>query len=494
MTAVRQSQSCERSIVLERPDDFATWRNIARQLLIEQVDPGDVQWSVAGDPDSGDLFGGGGAATAAKSAPPTTSPVHVSKTMLALLNAALLHRDRTRFALGYRLLWRLRSQPRLEQDAADRDIIALTNLAHQVRRDIHKMHAFVRFRSLGAVDGRERFAAWYEPDHHITRAAAPFFRDRFAGMDWLIVTDEASIVWDNGELFEGPGGSREDVPAFDDVEAEWLQYYSSIFNPARLKVAAMTREMPRRFWNNLPEAGLIPGLVRDAPGRVAAMIEAAPAALPWPEPAAPVDGGPPMFMTLADLNAEMRKTDAAPSEGFSDHVVPGEGPVHAQIVLVGEQPGDEEDRLGRPFVGPAGQVLDDALTLAGLDRAQCYVTNAVKRFKFTQRGKRRLHASPSSGDIAHYRWWLNEEIRLVGPKLVLALGGTAVQALTGTKQPINRLRGEVREMTDGRSLLVTVHPSYLLRLPDEQGRKIERARFVRDLELAATLSGLRRAA
>ena len=198
-----------------------------------------------------------------------------------------------------------------------------------------------------------------------------------------------------------------------------------------------------------------------------------------------------MFSSLAELNRQLRDTDTSPSEGFSEHIVTGEGPTHAHIVLVGEQPGDEEDRQGRPFVGPAGQVLNDALTLAGLDRAQCYVTNAVKRFKFNQRGKRRLHASPSAGDIAHYRWWLNEELRLIAPKLVVALGGTAVHALTGAKQPINQLRGEARGMADGRALLVTVHPSYLLRLPDEQGRKIERERFVRDLELAATLAGLR---
>lgn len=494
MSAARQSRPAraQRSVVLDRPDDFAAWRRAARQLLTDQIDPRDVFWSVADAAAAPDLFGGSGPQFAMGAeldgAAPPPSPLCITKPLFALLKAAVLHRDPARFALAYRLLWRLREQPRLHRDAADRDVSALDRLACQVRRDIHKMHAFVRFRSLGEAAGRERFAAWYEPDHHITCAAAPFFRDRFAGMDWLIVTPEASIAWDGEQLREAPGGCREDVPAGDGVEAEWRQYYASIFNPARLKIAAMTREMPRRFWNNLPEADLIPALIREAPQRVAAMVAAPPPASAWR--AAPATGlkGRAMCNTLAELNRQLNDTDMPPSDGFSARIVPGEGPAQAAIMLVGEQPGDEEDRQGRPFVGPAGQVLGDALTLAGLDRAQCYVTNAVKRFKFTQRGKRRLHATPGAGDIAHYRWWLNEEIRLVAPRLVVALGGSAVQALTGTKQPISRLRGEAREMADGRPLLVTVHPSYLLRLPDEQGRKIERQRFIRDLQQAATLA------
>ena len=482
-----------RSIVLGQPDDFAEWRGIARQLLADQVEPGDIIWSVAGDAVGGDLFSGTKAPSVlppvTDSGAPNSSPLRLNRPMFAVLQSALLHRDPARFDLAYRILWRLRDELRLHADAADRDIIALNRLAQQVHRDLHKMHAFVRFRSLAGEAGeRERFAAWYEPDHRIVRAAAPFFRDRFAGMDWLIVTPEVSIAWDGEQLREGPGGCREDVPAGDSVEAEWRQYYTSIFNPARLKVAAMTREMPRRFWNNLPEAELIPALIRQAPQRVAAMLAAQPAITAWQAVPATSRESDAMFKTLAELNDKLGESDTPPSDGFSDQIVPGEGAAQAAIMFVGEQPGDEEDRLGRPFVGPAGKVLDDALTLAGVERAQCYVTNAVKRFKFTQRGKRRLHTTPSAGDIAHYRWWLNEEIRLVAPKLVVALGGSAVHALTGTKQPINRLRGEARDMADGRSLLVTVHPSYLLRLPDEQGRKIERQRFIRDLELAASLA------
>lgn len=198
-------------------------------------------------------------------------------------------------------------------------------------------------------------------------------------------------------------------------------------------------------------------------------------------PAAPDE---PRFDSLAALYAALAKGDAPPSEGFSDHIVPGEGPARAAIMLVGEQPGDREDEERRPFVGPAGQLLDHCLEAAGIDRGRTFLTNAVKRFKFTPRGKRRLHATPNGGDIAHYRWWLNEEIRLVDPAIVVTLGTTALQAVSGKKQALAPLRGTV-EPWGTRRLLVTIHPSFLLRLPDEQAREIERSRFVRELRKAA---------
>lgn len=190
------------------------------------------------------------------------------------------------------------------------------------------------------------------------------------------------------------------------------------------------------------------------------------------------------FASLAALYAALAREDAPPSPDFSDHVVPGEGAPHAPLMLVGEQPGDQEDQLGRPFVGPAGQLLDHCLSDAGIDRERTFLTNAVKRFKFTPRGKRRLHSKPTAGDIQHYRWWLAEEVRLVDPRVVVALGATALHALTGKRQPIGPLRGAVQPWQD-RRLLVTVHPSFLLRLPDRRTRASERRAFVGDLRHAA---------
>ena len=148
--------------------------------------------------------------------------------------------------------------------------------------------------------------------------------------------------------------------------------------------------------------------------------------------------------------------------------------------FVGEQPGDQEDRQGRPFVGPAGQLLDRAMSDAGIDRHRVYVTNAIKHFKFEQRGKRRIHQKPTAGEVKHYRWWLDQELRLVHPKLVVALGATAILALAGKPLPIAKFRG--RAEFDGRAGFITVHPSYLLRVPDRTAKEQAYREFVKDLQ------------
>jgi DNA polymerase len=162
----------------------------------------------------------------------------------------------------------------------------------------------------------------------------------------------------------------------------------------------------------------------------------------------------------------------------------GEGPVHAPVMLVGEQPGDREDLAGRPFVGPAGRLLDKALADAGVDRGKVYLTNAVKHFKFLQRGKRRLHAKPGSGEIRACRPWLERELALIGPKVVVAMGATAVQGVFGRALPIGAHRGRLTEIAPGTAGLITIHPSYLLRLLRDPDRaEVETARFVADLRL-----------
>jgi DNA polymerase len=166
--------------------------------------------------------------------------------------------------------------------------------------------------------------------------------------------------------------------------------------------------------------------------------------------------------------------------------VPGEGPLHAAIALVGEQPGDQEDVAGKPFVGPAGKLLDRALDKAGLDRGKVYVTNAVKHFKFEQRGKRRLHAKPNAGEIKKYRWWLKKELDFVGPQVVVAMGASAVLALTGKALAIGKNRGA--HALDGRPGVITVHPSYLLRMKGEEERHAAFDAFVADLKTAKRLS------
>jgi DNA polymerase len=181
--------------------------------------------------------------------------------------------------------------------------------------------------------------------------------------------------------------------------------------------------------------------------------------------------------TLAELN---RLTAASPPlVPGSTQAVLGEGPVGAPLAFVGEQPGDQEDLQGRPFVGPAGQLLDRAMAEAGIERKAVYVTNAVKHFKFERRGKKRIHQKPTAGEVKHYRWWLMKELGLVRPKVVVALGATAVLALAGKTLPIGRNRGETT--FDGRTGFITVHPSSLLRIPDREARQSSYRDFVADL-------------
>ena len=190
--------------------------------------------------------------------------------------------------------------------------------------------------------------------------------------------------------------------------------------------------------------------------------------------------------TLDELNAMIAA--AKPLVPGATRAVLGEGPVGAAIAFVGEQPGDQEDRQGRPFVGPAGQLLERAMSDAGIDRGRVYVTNAVKHFKFEQRGKRRIHQKPTAGEVRHYRWWLDQELKLVHPRLVVALGATAVLALAGKPLPIARFRGQMDFR--GHAGFITVHPSYLLRMPDKSAKEQGYRDFVRDLQSIRRLAAL----
>jgi DNA polymerase len=195
-------------------------------------------------------------------------------------------------------------------------------------------------------------------------------------------------------------------------------------------------------------------------------------------------------MSLESLRDQARNCRDCPLWEHATQTVFGEGSQHAKIMLVGEQPGDKEDLAGRPFVGPAGQVLDRALQEAGIDRKKVYVTNAVKHFKYVPRGKIRLHQKPNTPEIKACRQWYERELAAIRPELVVALGATAAQSVFGKITPINKNRGRLIEPgqgLEGFKVLVTVHPSYLLRLPDEQDKAREFVRFVDDLKIAADL-------
>ena len=472
------------SVLLDGPADFAGWRKAARGLVAQGVPPSEIVWHT--DPGEADLFGG-----QSVEAPANDAGFSVPRAFVDLAAHAALHRAPERFTLLYRLLWRLRGEPRLMQVASDADVAQVGLLARNVRRDIHKMHAFVRFRSVQDSDA-ERYVAWYEPDHHVVIAATPFFARRFANMNWAILTPEQTAIWDCSTLRFGPGASIADAPTDDAIEDLWKGYYGSIFNPARVNPTAMRAEMPKHFWKNLPEAALIKPLIEGAPTRTRAMIASAPTfpvlrkgAEIVAEAEAPIAGG------FDGLRKAALACKACPLWEPATQTVFGEGPAKARIMLVGEQPGDMEDLAGKPFVGPAGQMLDRALTEGGVERGDAYVTNAVKHFKFLPRGKKRIHQKPNTLEIHACHPWLERELELVEPEVVVALGATAAQAIFGRAMAIGANRGRLVEF-GGRQVLITAHPSYLLRLPDAESRQREYENFVADLRLLSRFTTIGR--
>ena len=529
-------------VELAHEADFDGFRRQARTLLQQGVPPEAVEWVVSGgtapelfgaidenlpefsgaiDESPPELFGmADRIAPMPPDAPPSdaTSP-HVPATFLRLASAVALHADRRRHALLYRLLWRLQREPNLRHDTLDPDMALVRLLAQAVRRDMHKMTAFVRFREVdrSAAGLPTLHVAWFEPQHHIVEATAPFFMRRFANMPWAILTPERCVQWSgqaNATLEFGPGGRKQDAPGPDAGERLWLTYYENIFNPARLKLKMMEKEMPRRYWHNLPEATLISTLAARAGERSARMVAAEPAPtarrLPpqaivprlLPQALAPraaavipiavaAQGPPGAAATAADRaqawaqqRAAAATCRACPIGALATQTVWGDGPVGARLMLVGEQPGDQEDLRGAPFVGPSGQLLNRAMAQLGWDRTTVYVTNAVKHFKYEPRGKRRIHKSPAQHEADACLQWLEAEIALVQPQAIVALGATAARQLLGHAVAVTRERGRWLQRDDGLPVLITLHPSALLRT-DMPDREAATTAWMADLRLAS---------
>ena len=465
---------------LPRIGTHAAWRETARRLARANVPAAAVDWGLEGDDAS--MFNA--------PLPVERGDLRVPASFADLTRSLIPERSGKGMTLAYALLVRLQDQPKLLSNRADPQVAQARDIAKSIHRDLHKMHAFVRFREVPSDDKRRRFAAWFEPDHRIEEPTADFFVNRFGDMDWTIVTPEVVTTYAGRELALAARDSRR--PDGDDpLEQLWTTYYSNIFNPARLKPDAMRAEMPKKYWKNLPEARVIPDLIAGARARTLAMQEAGASA---PRQAVRVDATPARPIapptTLTALRAEMSACTRCPLHGPATQVVPGEGPADAALMIVGEQPGDREDIEGRPFTGPAGQLFDRIAGEAGLDRRTAYVTNAVKHFKFVQRGKCRLHQTPAAGEMIACRWWLDRELATVDPVLVVALGASALHALTGDGRGLLKRRGTVERTKDGRPLLITLHPSYLLRLPDADARAQATANLRGDLgRIPALLKG-----
>jgi len=446
------SLAVPRSITLADAIDLDGFRRACRALWAEQVEPGRIAWHTAEDAE-GDLFDIAASRDAAATA--GAPPVHVPPTFMALCESVILHRDENRFGLLYRLLWRLQTEPGLRHDPLDADWVLAQHMAQAVRHDMYTMQASVHFRVIDEGEGRMPLhVAWFEPEHHIVEATAPFFARRSSAMRWAIATPERSVHWDGERLLFSAGARREDAPPADAGEQLWLAYYRSIVQRSVAMVQRDPIDPPRRTARPPPSAGHDETPGGDAPQSLAALREA------------------------------LERCRECPIGEHATRAVPGEGLKHAPLMFVGEQPGDQEDLQGKPFVGPAGQLFSRALAELGIERRAVYVTNAVKHFKFELRGKRRIHKTPAQQEAAACLHWLESEIGLVDPTAIVALGATAARQLMGAAVAVTKSRGQWMTRADGRRVLITLHPSALLRMEPAD----------KDAAYAAWLADLRHAA
>lgn len=472
---------------------------MARRLISMSVEPSEVclrehdkQRSLFGEEELQGELGGG------QKVP--SEQFTVPQTFISMAQDVAYHRDLDRWNTLYRTLWRLvHEQPHLLQLSTDDDIYQLRRMVKQVRRDSHKMKAFVRFRKV-VRNGDEYFIAWHRPDHHVLRKVAPFFSRRFKAMNWSILTPLESVSWDQQSLHFAPGVPRSDAPKSDELEELWRTYYASIFNPARVKVKAMKNEMPVRYWPTMPETELIPDLLAAASLRVNEMISTSEGYEATVSDYIKTHENE-QQRSLADLDeltSLAHRCTACELHCHATQTVFGAGPANARIVIVGEQPGDVEDRLGRPFVGPAGKVLNEVLAAAGIRREEVYLTNVVKHFKYTQaaqpnprdmRGKRRLHKRPNAQEVRACKPWLTAEWELLkDPQVLVCLGSTAATALISPAFKVSQERGKLVASQLCPKTLATWHPSAILRTPDAKTREAKQAQMVDDLTFAVVSS------
>jgi uracil-DNA glycosylase len=428
--------------VLAHETDWTGWRRATRAHIQLGFEPRDLTWAVGG---------------AGEPPPDADGGFSVPRALLALATQAFQAREPERFNLLYALVWRASRGEAVLADPDDPDARIARRWAQSVRADAHRMRTHIRFAPITSGAG-PRYLGWYEPEHHVLEANARLLARRYPGQPLTIVTPDSTAHRDAAGLRFGAGLTS---PEDDATLLAWWDAHQEA-------ILAAAHE-----GGGLPEAETLDEAPR-APDR--------PPLGPVVPPAAPTSAS-------AVLAREAVGCVRCPLHGPASRTVFGEGPTGARVMFVGEQPGDQEDTIGRPFVGPAGQLLDVALEEAGIDRRRIYITNAVKHFKFTPRGKRRIHQSPSPAEIEVCRFWLDAERASVDPTLLVLLGASAGRAVLGRPVAVTRERGRPFTLADGTRAFLTVHPSFLLRQPDDSAYAREYAAFVRDLRTVAALIG-----
>lgn len=449
---------------------FAQWRDAARALIARGVAPASVEW--LSDADDGDLFSAPDVSEPEPETPVTASELRLPRQLIDMLEHAACFCAADRWSFLYKVVWRWHKGERDVVSPADVDGARLHAMVKAIRREQHDMHAYVRFRERSAEQGAPRFVAWFEPVHDVLPQVARHFARRMGAISWMIATPRATMLWDGEQLHEAPPLLRGAADIDDAGEALWLTYYRSIFNPARVNADLLRSHIPSRFWKNLPEGAIVPAMVsaanngerRTGQTHTVGQRDGATTIAILPARAQPQREAPTTLDECRRCSLWEHATQAVAGTG------PG-GPGAVRLTLVGEQPGDHEDLQGKPFVGPAGAVLDQALRDAGIARESVYLTNAVKHFKWEPRGKRRLHKTPAQREVAACRHWLEQELNEVRPQVVVALGSTALKSVLDDGSASLSAVIDTPQRHEGRWVVGVYHPSYVLRAPDEATRR-----------------------
>lgn len=423
---------------------FESWRDSARSLLEEKIHHEDVVWQTSTSGSFFDLM----------SADHRAKPSHISVPKEFMKDAAFVaaFRDDTTWSLLYRLVYRIVFENKhLMSVSLDNDVLDFHRRMRLVSRDLHKVKAFVRFKEIKKND-ESIYMAWHRPDHRVLKFSAPFFTDRFNGMNWVIFTEDESMSWINNKLTFGPGITQQEAQAFDHTEELWKTYYGSIFNPARIKIKAMKKELPVRHWATLPEASIIDDLLREAPKRLEEFYES--------QRTSAVELIKNDVSSLLELKAKLPNCAACSICHKSNTPVAGEGPAKAEIVFVSDQPGNAED------------ILIDALSRAEIARDEVYLTNAVKGFK---------SKAPSSFEISACRAWVKTELELIKPRLLVCLGASAAQSVFGKLMKVKDSHGKIFKTAYCDQTIILSHPSAILRAQTEEERMHLETRFLGDI-------------
>jgi DNA polymerase len=440
------------------------WREKARKQLMDGVSPAEAIWNDTPQ----FLF-------SVLERKPLDKPV-IPKEFLEMGPLIAAARDSDRWNLLYRLVYRLNHETgHLLNIVTDSDVKKAMDLVKSVRKDIHKMHAFVRFKKI-EIEGQESYIAWHKTEHLIMELGTPFFARRFGDKPWSIFSPDASAHWNLQELTFAEGMPEHEFTHQDEFDEVWKTYYKSIFNPARLNIKMMKQEMSPKYWSSMPETALIHELIREAPERLQKMAQA-------PKVRAEV----PKNLALDQIKDLAKKCTVCPWSHHATQTVFGEGNPNAKLMIIGEQPANDEDLADKTFVGPAGKILQSMLNELGIDRKDIYITNAVKHFKWepSADGKTRIHKKPSGTDMHACKPWLEAEIAAVKPQVIIALGATAATSIMGRLIKIGEARDQIITSNSlAPNILISWHPSAILRAFDKADEQTKTVELKRDLARA----------